>query len=85
MHVCKYRYLRGRGIGEYNGESFKGVSKTRKKHMKKLSFIFQFKIAQFYSLVVVEKCLKKCLVTKASLNGQDSKCQYYIQTLDSRI
>ena len=85
MHVCTYRCLRGRGVGEYNGESLEGVSKTRKKHMKKLSFIFQFKIAQFYSLLVVEKCLEKCLVIKSSLNGQDSECQYYVQTFDSRI
>ena len=45
MHVCKYLNQRVRRIGEQNGKSFKGVSKTKKKkHIKRLSFITQFKI-----------------------------------------
>ena len=31
MHVCKYLNQIVRRIGEYNGKSFKGVSKTKKK------------------------------------------------------
>ena len=36
MRVCKYLNQRVRRIGEYNGKSFKGVSKTKKKkkHMR---------------------------------------------------
>ena len=46
MRICKYLNQRVRTIDEQNGKSFKGVSKTKKekKHMKKLSFITQFKI-----------------------------------------
>ena len=45
MHVCKYLNQRIRGIREQNGKSFKGVSKTRKKkkHLKRLRSITQFK------------------------------------------
>ena len=41
MPVCKYQNQRARKIGEWNGESFQGFTKTkkRKKHMKRLSFI----------------------------------------------
>ena len=42
-----------------------GVSKTKKKkeHIKRLSFITQFKLSFYYCLPVVEKCLEKCLRT----------------------
>ena len=45
--VCKYLKQRIRGIREYNGKSFKGVSKQKRKknNIKRLSFIItQFKI-----------------------------------------
>ena len=52
MRVSKYLNQRLRRIGEQNGKSFKGVSntknkkknqnKTKKKHMKRFSFITQF-------------------------------------------
>ena len=63
MHVCKYLNQRVKRIGEQNGKSFKGVSKTKKKkqHIKRLSFITQFKLSFYYCLPVVEKCLEKCL------------------------
>ena len=45
MRVCKYLNQRVRRIGEWNGKSFKEISeKKEKKHMKRLSFITQFKI-----------------------------------------
>ena len=44
MHVCKYPNQRVRSIGEWNGKSFKDVSKIKKKHIKRLSFIIAFKI-----------------------------------------
>ena len=47
MHVCKYLKQRVRRTGENNGQSFKVVSKTKdkkKKKMKRLSFMTQFKI-----------------------------------------
>ena len=45
MYVCKYLKQRVRRIGKKNEQSFKVVSKTKKKKkMKKLSFITQFKI-----------------------------------------
>ena len=53
-----------RRISEQNEKSFKGVLKTKKKkNMKRLSFITQFKIEFLLRLpvVVVEKCLEKCL------------------------
>ena len=31
MRVCKYLNQRVRRIGEYNGKSFSGISKTKKK------------------------------------------------------
>ena len=51
MYVCKYLKQRVRRIGKKNGQSFKVVSKTKKKKkMKKLSFITQFKI-EFLPLI----------------------------------
>ena len=61
MHVCKYLNQIVTRIGENNGESFKGVSKTKnKKNMKRFSFIDQFKIF-YFCLLVVEKYLEKWL------------------------
>ena len=55
--VCKYLNQRVRRIGKQYGKSFKGVSKTKtkKKHMKRLSFIIQFKI-EF--LLLINGCRK---------------------------
>ena len=51
MCVCKYLIQRVRRISEKNGKSFKGVSKTnKKKYMKRVSFITQFKI-EFFTTV----------------------------------
>ena len=61
MSVCKYRNQRVRIIDESNRKSFIGVSKTKKKYMKGLSFVTQFKIEFYYRLLVIEKCLEKCL------------------------
>ena len=46
MRVCKYLNQRVRRIGKWDRKSFKGASKTKtkKKNMKRLSFITQFKI-----------------------------------------
>ena len=39
MSVCKYLKQRVRRIKEWNGKSFKGISKQkRKKHHKKIEF-----------------------------------------------
>ena len=64
MCICKYLNQRVRVIGEYNGKPFNVVSKKKTKkntHIKRLSFITQFKI-EFLRLPVVEKCLEKCLL-----------------------
>ena len=47
MRVCKYLNQRVRRIGKQNRKSFKGFpkQKRKKKHMKRLGFITQFKIA----------------------------------------
>ena len=55
MRVYKYLNQRARRISEHNGKSFKGFSKKKKKqkakkHMKRLSFITQFKI-EFFTIV----------------------------------
>ena len=48
MRVCKYLNQRVRRIGEKNGKLLNGASKTKqnkkKKHMKRLIFITQFKL-----------------------------------------
>ena len=44
MCICKYLNQRVRRIGEQNGKSFKGVSKTKRKKTKRLTFKTQFKI-----------------------------------------
>ena len=61
MHVCKYLNQRVKRIGKYNGKSFKGVSKTKKKkkHMKRLSFITQFKIEFLLPFTGCRKVLGK--------------------------
>ena len=63
MLVFKYLNQRVRRIGEPNGKSFKGISKTnKKKHTwRDLSFITQFNIEFLLPLTVAEKCLEKCL------------------------
>ena len=44
MCVCKYRNQRFGEIDKQNGKSFKGILKIKKKkNMKRLSFITQFK------------------------------------------
>ena len=58
-----------RRIGEKNGESFKGALKTkRKKHMKRLSFITQFKIELLLPFTSCRKVLEKCLHKTDSSN-----------------
>ena len=61
MLVCKYLNQRVRRIGEQNGKSFKGVSKTKKKkqHIKRLSFITQFKIEFLLPFTSCRKVLGK--------------------------
>ena len=58
MCFCKYLNQRVRKIGEWSGEFFKGFSKT-KKHMKRLSFITQFKIAFLLPFTGCRKVLGK--------------------------
>ena len=61
-HVCKYLNQRVTRISEKNGKSFKGVSKTKNKkktHMKRLSFITQFKIEFLLLLTGWRKMLGK--------------------------
>ena len=57
MAVCKYLNR----IGEQNGKHFKGVSKTkkRKKHIRRLSFITQFKIEFLLLFTSCRKVLGK--------------------------
>ena len=60
MRVWKYLNQRVRRIGEKNGKSFKGVLKTkRKKHIKRLSFITQFKIEFLLPYTGCNKVLEK--------------------------
>ena len=61
MHLCKYLNQRLRRIGEYNGKPFKGVSKTnrKKKQIKKLYFITQFKIEFLLLFTGFRKVLEK--------------------------
>ena len=61
MHLCKYLNQRLRRIGEYNGKPFKGVSKTnrKKKKIKKLYFITQFKIEFLLLFTGFRKVLEK--------------------------
>ena len=61
MHVCKYLNQRVKRIGEQNGKSFKGVSKTKKKkqHIKRLSFINQFKVEFLLLFTSCRKVLGK--------------------------
>ena len=47
MYIWRYLHQRVRRIGKENWKSFKGISKTKKetkKHIKRLSYITQFKI-----------------------------------------
>ena len=66
--MCVFKYLDQRviRIGEQNGLSFKGVSKTKKK--KKLEEIEYSKLSFYYCLLVVENCLEKCLKINVSIH-----------------
>ena len=57
MHVCKYLKQRVRRIDEQNRKSFKGFSK--KIHMKRYSFITQFKIEFLLPFTGCKKVLGK--------------------------
>ena len=61
MCVCKYLNQRVSKIDQKNGKSFKGVSKTKKKkrHLKRLSFITQFKIKFLLPFTSSRKVLGK--------------------------
>ena len=73
MRVCKYINQTVRRIAEQNGKSFKGVSKTKKKkkHMKRLSFITQFKIEFLLPFTGWQKSAWKnaCIGTSWSSEG----------------
>ena len=86
MHVFKYQNQRIRRIGEKNGKSFKVVSKAKKKKKKKnkkkkkkkkkntwrVSW-FSLRLSFYYLLLIVKKCLEKCLLLKYLLNFKDSR------------
>ena len=59
MHLCKYLNQRLTRIGEWNSKSFQDVSKTKKKNMKKLSFITYFKIEFLLPLTSCRKVFGK--------------------------
>ena len=59
MHFCKYLNLRVRRIGEHNGKFFNNFSKEKKKNMKRLNFITQFKIEFLLSFLGCRKVLGK--------------------------
>ena len=61
MCVCKYRNQRFGEIDKQNGKSFKGVLKIKKKkkHMKRLSSITQFKIEFLLPFTGCRKVLGK--------------------------
>ena len=58
MCVCKYLNQNVR-ICELNGKYFMGFSKTKKKNMKRLSFITQFKIELLLPFTSCRKLLGK--------------------------
>ena len=60
--ICKYLNQKVRRIGKWNGKSFKGVSKTKKKKTKILSFITQFKTEFLLLLANCRKVLGKMTV-----------------------
>ena len=59
MHLCKYLNQRLTRIGEWNSKSFQDVSKTKKKNMKKFSFITYFKIEFLLPLTSCRKVFGK--------------------------
>ena len=59
MHLCKYLNQRLTRIGEWNSKSFQDVLKTKKKNMKKLSFITYFKIEFLLPLTSCRKVFGK--------------------------
>ena len=94
MCVCKNLNQSLKRIGERNGKSFKGVSKTKKekKHLKRLSFITQFNIEFFLPFTGCRKVLGKMRAyyfytnsqaknNKSAdyiLNGVDFKAEEYL-------
>ena len=66
MRVCKYLKQRVRRIREYNGKSYKGVSKQKwKKKTKRLSFIItQFKIEFLVPFTSCRKVYEKMPVVE---------------------
>ena len=66
MRVCKYLNQRVRRIGESNGKSFKGFSK--KKYMKRLTFITQFKVDFLLSFTSCKKVLGKMPDIKSNIS-----------------
>ena len=66
MCVCKYLKQRVKKIGEQNGKSFKGFTKTKKKktHIKKLSFVTPFKIEFLLPCTGCRKVLGKMPVSR---------------------
>ena len=71
MRVCKYLNQRVRRIRKYNGKSFKGVSKRKKKnhtHVKKVWHI------SFWHLLVN---LKNNYLLKKLLKWVDKKCKNF--------
>ena len=66
--MCIFKYLNKRviSIGGQNGLSFKGVSKRKKK--KKNEEIEYSRLRFYYCLLVLEKCLEKCLKMNVSVH-----------------
>ena len=61
MCFCRYISQRVRGIGEQSGKAFKGLKKI---HMKRLSFITQFKIEFLLPFIGCRKVLGKITILK---------------------
>ena len=66
MHVRKYLNQRVRRIGESKGKSSKGFSK--KKHMKRLTFITQFNVDFLLSFTGCKKVLGKMSDIKSNIS-----------------
>ena len=95
MCVCKNLNQSIKRIGERNGKSFKGVSKTKKekKHLKRLSFITQFNIEFLLLFTGCRKVLGKMRAyyfytnsqaknnksADSILNGVDLKAEEYLE------
>ena len=69
MHVYKYLNQTVRRIGESNGKSFRGLSKTKKSNTGRDSVSkVNSRLSFYYLLPVVEKCLDKSVQRKATPN-----------------